>query len=137
MLDADVLARLALFADLETSELGVVAAWLEEERHARGARVLREGLSGTGLYIVIDGEVSIVVSGQERARLGPGDFFGEISALTGEAATADVVVSGEEVRCAVLPQPELRPLLLRFPHVALRMLEVEARRLRRSNTWAG
>lgn len=135
MLEPDDLARLSLFADLQASELEEVAQTLDEERHPRGDRVLREGLSGGGFYVVLDGEVAVRIGDEERARLAAGEFFGEISILTGEASTADVVVSSEELRCAVLPGPELRPLLLRFPDIAVRMLELGARRLRSANVW--
>ena len=124
MLEPDDLARLSLFADLRASQLEEVAQTLEEERHPRGDRVLREGLSGGGFYIVLDGEVVVRIGDEERARLTAGEFFGEISVLTGEPSSADVVVSSEELRCAILPGPELRPLLLRFPHIAVRMLEL-------------
>jgi CRP-like cAMP-binding protein len=96
---------------------------------------LREGLSGNSFYVILDGEVSIRVSGIERTRLGPGEFFGELSILTGEPFVADVVVASEELRCVVLAGPELRTLLLRHPPVAIRILEQEARRLRNTTLW--
>ena len=136
MIDPDSLARLALFADLRGPQLEEVAAALEEQRHPRGARLIREGLSGSGFYVILEGDVSIRIRGADRARLAAGDFFGEMSILIGEPASADVVVVSDELRCAVLAEPELRPLLLRFPQIALRMLEVGARRLRTTNEWA-
>ena len=136
MIDPDSLARLALFADIDGAQLEEVADTFDEERHARGDRLLREGLAGGSFYVILDGAVSVQIGGEERARLGAGEFFGDLSALTGEPAAADVVVASEELRCAVLDEPELRPLLLRFPRVAIRMLELGARRLRGANEWA-
>jgi CRP-like cAMP-binding protein len=135
MIDADSLARLALFADLRGPDLQEVANQMEEERHTRGDRLLREGLSGNAFYVVVDGAAAVVIGGQERARLGAGEFFGEISILTGESAAADVVAATDDLRVAVLPAPELQPLLLRHPALAVRMLEMGARRLRTTNTW--
>jgi CRP-like cAMP-binding protein len=135
MIDADSLARLALFADLRGPDLQAVSDQMEEERYARNARVLREGLSGNAFYVVVDGAAAVVIGGQERARLGAGEFFGELSILTGEPAAADVVAASDDLRVAVLPGPELRGLLLRQPAVAVRMLEMGARRLRTTNTW--
>jgi CRP/FNR family transcriptional regulator, cyclic AMP receptor protein len=135
MIDPDSLARLALFADLRGPDLQEVADQMEEERHAEGDRVLREGLSGNAFYVVVDGAAAVVIGGQERARLGAGEFFGEISILTGEPAAADVVAASDDLRVAVLPAAELRPLLVRHPALAIRMLEMGARRLRTTNTW--
>jgi trk system potassium uptake protein TrkA len=136
MIDPDSLARLALFADVGGSELEEVASSFDEQRHARGDRLLREGLSGGSFYVILAGEVSVRIDGEERARLGAGEFFGDLSVLTGEPAAADVVVSSEELRCAVLDAPDFRPLLLRHPPIAIRMLELGARRLRHANEWA-
>ena len=136
MIDTRSLATLSLFADLNDAQRLAVAEAMDEESYPRDARILREGLSGNGFYVITEGTVSVRVGGEERARLHAGDFFGEISVLTGEPAGADVVVAGEEVRCAVLPGPQLRPLLLRYPTMALRMLEAVSVRLREANLWA-
>jgi CRP-like cAMP-binding protein len=133
----DDLARLALFADLEAPQLAEVAQIADEERFMRDDRIIRAGLSGSGFYVILDGEAAVRIDGQERVRLRPGEFFGEVSILTSEAAVADVVAATEELRCAVIAAPELKPLLLRHPSVALRMLEFGARRLRNANLWAG
>ena len=68
------------------------------------------------------------------ARLGRGDFFGEISALTGDVPTADVRAE-TVLRCLMLPGPQLEPFLLEHPFVMLRMLQAEARRVRDANRW--
>jgi CRP-like cAMP-binding protein len=74
------------------------------------------------------------VDGVERARLARGDFFGEISALTGEVPTADVRAE-TILRCLMLPGPQLEAFLLEHPTVMLRMLHAEARRVRDANRW--
>ena len=50
--------------------------------------------------------------------------------------TADVVAA-TVLRCLVVPAHDLKPMLLSRPSVAYRMLQIEARRLRAANTWAG
>jgi CRP-like cAMP-binding protein len=137
MIDAESLAPLAIFADLEPPQLHELAQTLDEERHPRDARVLRQGMSGNAFYVILNGEASVRIDDTERARLVPGDFFGEVSILLGEPPTADVVVAAEELRCAILPGPEFRGLLLRHPTVLYRMLQTEARRLRNANLWQG
>jgi CRP/FNR family cyclic AMP-dependent transcriptional regulator len=96
--------------------------------------VLRQGLSGSAFYIILDGEAIVVVDGRNRRRLGRGDFFGEISALTGEPPSADVRAE-TLLRCLVIPGPQLQPFLLQRPAVTLRMLKAEALRLRDSHRW--
>jgi CRP-like cAMP-binding protein len=131
---AERLAQLALFADLRWPELEAVAHTFEEEIFGEGRRAIRQGISGSAFYVVLEGEASVLVDGVERARLGRGDFFGEISALTGEVPTADVRAE-TMLRCLMLPGPQLEPFLIEHPLVMLRMLHAEARRVRDANRW--
>jgi CRP-like cAMP-binding protein len=123
------LSKLALFADLTGPELESVAHSLDEEVFAPRQRVLRQGLSGHGLYVIVDGEAAVELEGRELARLGRGDFFGELSLLTGERPMADVVAVSL-LRCVVLAGPEVEEFLVRRPRVMFRMLQAVARRLR-------
>ena len=129
---AERLGQLALFADLRWAELESVAHAFDEEVFAPGKRVLRQGLSGSAFYIVLDGDASVHIDGREARRLGRGDFFGEISARTGEPPSADVRAESL-LRCLVVPGPQLEPFLLERPTVMLRMLRAEALRLRDSH----
>jgi len=131
---AEALARLSLFADLPRPQLEALSHTYDEELFPDGQRILRQGLSGSGLYVVLDGEAAIVINGEERLRHGRGEFFGEVSALLGEPPTADVVAVGA-LRCLVVPGPDVRRFLLDNPPVAVRMLEAEARRLATTLTW--
>jgi CRP-like cAMP-binding protein len=131
---AERLAQLTLFADLRWPELEAVAHTFEEEVFGEGQRAVRQGISGSAFYIVLEGEASVLVDGAERARLGRGDFFGEISALTGEVPTADIRAE-TVLRCLMLPGPQLEEFLLEHPTVMLRMLHAEARRVRDANRW--
>ena len=76
-----------LFADLTVAaaRAGIVHTF-EEMAFAEGERILRQGLSGSGFHVILDGEAAVVVDGTERARLGRGDFFGEVSILLGRGA---------------------------------------------------
>jgi CRP-like cAMP-binding protein len=131
---AETLARLALFADLGRPQLESVAHLFDEEVFAEGQRVIRQGLEGSGFYLVVEGDARVVIDGVERARLGRGDFFGEISLLIHEPPTADVVATSV-LRCLVVPGPELEGFLLEHPTVMLRMLQAEAQRLRTAHVW--
>ena len=131
---ADALARLTLFADLGRPQLESVAHSFDEEVFAEGQRVIRQGLDGSGFYLILEGEARVVIDGVERSRLGRGDFFGEISLLVHEPPSADVVATSL-LRCLVVSGPELEGFLLDHPTVMLRMLQAEAMRLRSAHVW--
>ncbi len=130
----DTIAGFALFADLTTPQLEAVAHTFDEQWFADGDRVLRQGLTGSGFYVILEGSCSIRVDGQERATLARGEFFGEVSILLGESPVADVVAIGP-LRCLVLPGPAVEAFLVGHPRVMYRMLQASARRLRNANRW--
>ena len=130
----DVLAGLALFADLSKPQLEAVAHYFDEEWFTEGQRILRKGLSGPNFYVILDGEAAVRIGDETRAMLGRGDFFGEVSVLLGEPPTADVVAM-RPLRCAVLPGPETEGVLVNNPRVMYRILQAQARRLKIANQW--
>jgi CRP-like cAMP-binding protein len=130
----DILGRLTLFADFSRPELEAVAHTVDEEMFAEGQRVLRQGLSGSGFFVILEGNATIHVNGEARWTLGPGDFFGETSLLTGGTPTADVVATSL-LRCAVVPGPEFEQFLLARPRFLYRLLQAEADRLRSALAW--
>ena len=128
----NALAGLTLFSDLDQPQLQAVAHTLSEESFPAGQRILRQGFAGSGFFILLDGEVSVRVDGVDVARLGRGDFFGEISLLLGEPPVADVVAESP-VEALQLAGPQLRDFLLLHPPVMFRMLQSVSRRLERAN----
>lgn len=131
---ADVLGSLALFADLPRPQLEAIDHTFQEQRFAPDERLLRRGFTGGGFFIVLEGEAVVQLEGTELARLGRGDFFGEVSILLGDLPTADVTAV-TAMRCIVLPGPEVQDFLMAYPSVMYRMLQSEARRLRDSLKW--
>ena len=128
------LSQLALFADLSRPELEAVAHEYEDEVFAEGQRVLRQGLTGSGLFVILEGEAAVRRDGEEIARLGTGDFFGEVSVLLDVAPTADVVAR-TMLRCLIVPRPDVERFLLERPRVLMRILRAEARRLHGMLEW--
>jgi CRP-like cAMP-binding protein len=94
-----------------------------------GEWVVRRGQTNVGLHVIVDGEVSVVLNDEELAVLPKGSFFGEISALLGEPAVADVFARAP-LRCLFVPEEDVEEFLLSNSRVMLRMLQTEARRLR-------
>ncbi|MBC7224590.1 MAG: cyclic nucleotide-binding domain-containing protein, partial [Anaerolineae bacterium] len=85
----DILASVALFGDLEERELRSLATYVQEETYAAGDIIWEQGELGTTFYVVLSGKVGAKVvdeAGVERLDrvLGPGEYFGETSLLTGE-----------------------------------------------------
>lgn len=131
---AESLGRLALFNDLPAEALEGLVDTVRDERVGEGAWILHEGDDNAGLFVILEGEVGVVLDGIELAVLHAGMFFGEISVLLDEPATAGIVARSP-LRCAVIDRSELAPFLLAHPTVALRLLQAEARRVSDVNRW--
>lgn len=141
------LAGISLFADLAPHELDAIYQACEEEHAEPETRVLREGFAGNGFYVVMSGEAAWMVGGRRAERqatiagqlpkpvtLRRGDWFGELSVLSGEPSVADVVAL-TPMNMLVVPGEELEEFLFRFPKVMFRLLQGEARRLRDPERW--
>ena len=133
---ADALSGMTLFADLATPQLLGVASRFEEAFFAEGSRVLRQGLTGSAFYVILEGEAAVIVDGDQRATLGRGEFFGEVSVLLGDPPTADVVAL-RPLRCVVLAGSAVEAFLIEHPKVTYRMLQAQSRRLRNANRARG
>ena len=126
--------RLSLFADLSRPQLEQVAHKMTEESFPQGQRILRQGFTGTGFYVILDGEVAVRIDGDERARLGKGDFFGEMSVLLGEPPVADIVAP-RQLHVLHLGGPELEGFLRDHPAGDVPHAQAVALRLRNANRW--
>jgi len=130
----EIIAGFSLFADLSPTQLDRVVQLFDEAWFAKDERILRQGFTGSGFYVILDGSAALRIDGIDRATLRAGDYFGEISCLLRIAPTADIVAQGA-LRCIVLPGDELEAFLVAHPKVMFRLLQGEARKLRSTMKW--
>jgi len=125
----ELLQRVPLFADFERGELERLARSFKQRTFDSGSTVADEGRTGAGFFVIESGEASVSVHGAERAKLGPGDYFGEI-ALIDDGARSATVTADSELRCYGLTSWEFRPLVEGNASIAWKLLETMAKRLR-------
>ena len=89
-----------LFEVLSGEEREALIREMELESHEEGSVVISEGEPGSAMYVIVSGEVKVYTrsSGGDGnsvylAKLGAGDFFGEVSVLTGKPRTATITAS--------------------------------------------
>ena len=88
---ADDLRTIPLFSRLSDVELQFLATKMDEITVPAGTALITEGMGNHAFFLLADGEVDVSVGGTHRRTLGPNDFFGEISMLVLNPATATVV----------------------------------------------
>jgi len=127
----EALATAPLFADVPKRHLRSLARVTRVSTHPVNAEIVREGTEGQTLYVIMEGSARVVKGRRRLARLGPGDFFGELAIFDGEPRTASVIAE-EPVQCVKLEGADFRKLLLREPRLGLAIMTGLARRLRAS-----
>ena len=88
---ADDLRKTSLFSRLSDVDLQFLATKMDEITVPAGIALITEGMGNHVFFLLADGEVDVFVGGTHRRTLGPNDFFGEISMMVLNPATATVV----------------------------------------------
>jgi CRP-like cAMP-binding protein len=124
----DELRELPLFQGVSDAGLERIAGNAGEILGAPGQVLAVPGDPGSGMFVILEGEVSIDARGG-RFKLGPGDFFGELALLNPDTERVARVRATTEVRCLGLPRGDALALVESEPALALTMLRELARRL--------
>ena len=126
---ADLLSAARLFDGVDADGMDRIAEIAVEVEFPAEHVIARQGDIGTGFFVVVSGAVRVVRDGEVIARLGPGDFFGELSVLDGLPRLAQVVADGPTT-CLALATWDFEAVLLGEPRVTLAILRGVAGRLR-------
>ena len=94
---AEVLQGNDVLREIEAEKFRDLLAAAEYKVFGSAETIIREGDASDHFYHIYSGAVNVLKSGQVIARLGAGDFFGEISLVTGEKFNATVVADRESV----------------------------------------
>ncbi len=89
----EFLRAVDLFRALTPIQLTDIAEKMTRHRFAAGDTIIREGEPGEEFYLISDGEVDVMRADHEVARLGRGDFFGEVALISGEPRNATVMAT--------------------------------------------
>ena len=130
------LQKAPLWSGLTEKELKVIARSFKELKYKTGDVIVRKGEAGIGFYLIADGTVEVRSDGQVLSKLGPGQFFGEMSILDGQARSADVVAL-EPVRCLALTSWSFKSIVSEHPKMALKLPQESVRRVRMSTQTPG
>jgi tetratricopeptide (TPR) repeat protein len=110
-----------LFEVLNDEERDALVREMEVETHNQGDVIISEGDAGSSMYLIASGEVKVYTRGNSGAsvylaQLGEGDFFGEVSVLTGKPRTA-TITAGQRTELLRLDKTKLDNALAKFPGI--------------------
>jgi small-conductance mechanosensitive channel/CRP-like cAMP-binding protein len=125
------LEQVDLFATLESAERELLARGLRRRLFAAGEAIIRQGTPGDSMFIIARGSVSVLLVQAKMhtliATLGPGDFVGEMSLMTGEPRAATCLAATDAVTFE-LDHATFQRLLTTRPTVADHMSSLLAAR---------
>lgn len=111
-----------LFEVLEKDEREALVREMDFETHDEGAVIISEGDTGNSMYVITSGEVKVYTRGTGKtgsvylAKLSEGDFFGEVSMLTGKPRTATITAS-KPTELLRLDKDKLENAFANFPRI--------------------
>jgi len=127
-----LLGHAPLFSRVSAEGLEEVLAIAREKKFSAGTKIVTQGSTGVGFYLVLTGRARVSRGEETIAELGAGTFFGEMCILDGAPRSADVIAV-EDTTCLVLRQWDIRSVISRNTNVAMAMLEELSRRLRKTD----
>jgi CRP/FNR family transcriptional regulator, cyclic AMP receptor protein len=124
----DLLQRVPLFADLQRRDLERIGSSMKERRFEAGDSLTVEGRGGVGFFVIEEGYARVSVHDEERGRLGPGDYFGEI-ALISEGSRTATITAETPVKAWGMTMWDFRPLVEGNAEISWKMLQAMAKQL--------
>jgi len=128
----EMLQKTPLWSSLSEKELKVIAKESEELKFDIDHVIVQKGATGVGFFLVMEGMVEVRSEGRVLSKLGPGQFFGEMSLLDDKPRSADVVAV-EPSKCLGLTAWSFKGIVSNHPRIALKVMQELIRRLRVTN----
>lgn len=119
-----------LFSTCDDEELARIAAVAEPREEALGATLTTQGDEGSEFFVVVSGDASAAVDGNEVGTIGPGGFFGEMALIDGGERVATVTATSP-MKLLVFDRRDFNEMLeLAMPQIAPKLLAVVGARMR-------
>ncbi len=135
------LKKVPMFSEMSLEQLEVISGILTEVQVFKGETVVKEGEIGDELYVVVEGQVSVVKNHRTPhevalASLRETDYFGEMAVLDQEPRSATVVADADS-RLLSLSAERLHDIILQKPEIAFQIFKVLSQRLRKTDKKLG
>lgn len=105
----------------------------DREHYEDGDGIIREGNTDLDFFKLIRGSLTVIKNGKKIAELTePGEYFGEMAAITGEQRSASIIAQG---RCTVkrYPGDKINEIIAKYPDITSQLFKTMTVRLHKSN----
>lgn len=131
------LKQIPLFSRLPEAHLAIIAAQCRERRFPADTTILNQTDEGFDLYLILSGRVKVTLMNEDGREvvldtLADGDFFGELSVLDNKPRSASITTL-TDATMLILTQESLFATIKKHPDIAINLLSVMAKRLRKAD----
>lgn len=125
--------RIEIFSTLQEDEVNRLAGQMQERRFAPSTAIVNQGNPGDSMFVLVEGLLEVrsdLENGKKQVKvkvIEPGEFFGEMSLLTGEPRAATVVAIMDAVVYEI-GKEDLNLLLASRPELAVNISQIVAQR---------
>jgi len=130
-----VLQEMPLFRNVDPKQLRVVAMMSESLKYRAGERLFEQGDEGDAAFIILNGEVEVLVHSdageQSVATLGKGEIFGELAVICDQTRSS-AIAARTDLEVLRLSRGDVLKLMREFPDILLQMVRILGGRLERT-----
>jgi CRP-like cAMP-binding protein len=127
---AQRLASTDLFADLDVDALEALVSAGTTMTYRAGAPIVEQGKSDRALFLLLEGDADVEVSGERAGSMAAGTYFGEIALIDGATRSATVRAGTSGAKALVISALTFGPLVRERPEIAQCLLVAMARKIR-------
>jgi CRP-like cAMP-binding protein len=124
----DALQQVPFMSTVNRKQLQSLAETMSERDIEAGKDIVTQGSGGVAFFLILEGNATVIVDGEDRRQLGPGDHFGEIALIVPDAPRTSTVRADSDVKVAALTAWNFKPWVLKNAEVAWALLETLAQR---------
>jgi CRP/FNR family cyclic AMP-dependent transcriptional regulator len=127
-----MLREVPLFSSLDKKALNFIVNSAGKKNYKQGDKIAKEGEKAITFYLILDGSVDVRRGSRTIAKLGKGQFFGEMALFDDQPRSADVVAA-DDTTCVLLTSWALSGVIANNPKIAQSIIKELVRRLRETD----
>ena len=126
-----ILKSIDLFSQITEDDLLSLASNIKEIEFDNGTQIIKEGDIGTSMYVIVEGEVDVIVGDEKIATLKEKEVFGELAALDPEPRSATIIAK-KDILAFKIENTVLYDLISIYPNVAKAIITILCQRIRKT-----
>jgi CRP/FNR family cyclic AMP-dependent transcriptional regulator len=125
----EALRNVRFLAPLKDRAIRKLASDMSERKAAAGEDIVTQGSGAVAFFVILEGQASVLINGDERRSLGPGDHFGEIALVLPDTPRTATVRAKTDVRLGAMATWNFKAFVADHPEVTWPLLVTLAQQI--------